>query len=140
MDQNTERLIRDRAYQIWEEEHCSQGKDLEQWFRAENAIRQNDSRHLQPAFDSDSSDQEGIRAAREYERRSKTFENSGLIDAKAKEAERAIEGPEADILKAAEKGGKRRSIGIADSETRPSLGTALLGALRRGLKMIISEL
>jgi hypothetical protein len=34
MDQNVERRIRDRAYAIWEDEGCPEGREVEHWMRA----------------------------------------------------------------------------------------------------------
>lgn len=34
-----EELIRARSYQIWEREHCPQGRQLEHWFRAKAELR-----------------------------------------------------------------------------------------------------
>lgn len=34
-----EEAIRQRSYQIWQREHCPQGKHLEHWFRAKAELR-----------------------------------------------------------------------------------------------------
>ena len=108
MDQNTQ-IISDRAYHIWESEGCPDGHALEHWLRAEREILvegDDDGREL-----TDSQDKEGIRAARRYERSAKKFEESGKADVKAQEAERALDGPEAESLKTAEQIGKKRGKG-----------------------------
>jgi hypothetical protein len=38
MDQNVERRIRDRAYSIWKEEGCPEGRDVEHWLRAAQEV------------------------------------------------------------------------------------------------------
>ena len=107
---NLHTVISDRAYGLWESEGCPDGHALEHWLRAEREIllESNDD----PRADlTDSRDKEGIRAARRYELSAEKFEESGKADAKAQEAERAIEGPEAQNLKKAEQIGKSRGKG-----------------------------
>jgi len=110
MDHNTQTLISDRAYYIWESEGCPDGQALEHWLRAEREILLEGGADLQPEL-TDSQDKEGIRAARQYEHSAKKIEESGKADVKAQEAERALEGPEAETLKTAEQIGKRRGRG-----------------------------
>jgi Protein of unknown function (DUF2934) len=43
-----ERAIRERAYSIWEEEGCPQGKDLDHWLRAEAEIGSAGQLHARP--------------------------------------------------------------------------------------------
>jgi hypothetical protein len=107
---NLHTVISDRAYGLWESEGCPDGHALEHWLRAEREIllESNDD----PRADlTDSRDKEGIRAARRYELSAEKFEESGKADAKAQEAERAIEGPGAQSLKKAEQIGKSRGKG-----------------------------
>lgn len=40
-------LIRERSYQIWEREHCPQGKHLEHWLRAKAELRSERLRRMQ---------------------------------------------------------------------------------------------
>jgi hypothetical protein len=55
---------------------------------------------------------EGSRtAARHYNEAQQRYVESGRVDQAAKEAERAIEGPEGDELRRAEEEGKRRAAG-----------------------------
>jgi len=107
METDVEILIRDRAYQIWEDEGHPDGFAVEHWVRAEREILNGANESGQIGFDAGSSDKEGIAAAREYERGVKKFEARGEAEAKAEEAERAIEGPEREGLKSAEQVGKR---------------------------------
>jgi hypothetical protein len=115
MDQR--QMIRELAYQMWEIEGRPEGRALEHWVRAEHKVRPNGADNHQrredpqPRFDTDASDQEGIRAAREYERGVKRTENGGQEEAKAKEAEQALDGAEGAALKKAEQVGKSRRKG-----------------------------
>jgi hypothetical protein len=112
MDSNQYTQIGEAAYFLWESENRPHGKELDHWLRAERQMRSEDSiLSAQTNFDSDSSDQEGIRAARQFERGAQDFEYSGNADAKAEEAKRAIDGPEACALRAAEEEGKKRKKG-----------------------------
>jgi hypothetical protein len=107
-------MIRELAYEIWEIEGRPEGRALEYWVRAERRILSNGMEahpHPQSEFDMDASDQEGIRAAREYEQGVKDTENRGQVEAQAAEAERAIEGAEGAELKKAEQVGKSRRKG-----------------------------
>ena len=54
-------------------------------------------------------DRIGKLASREYDCNAKNFSESGPVEAKASEAERALEGPEAESLKRAEQIGKQHS-------------------------------
>jgi hypothetical protein len=115
MDQR--QMIRELAYRMWEIEGRPEGRALEHWVRAEHKVLSNvadehrNSEPPQPRFDTDASDQEGIRAARAYERGVQHTENGGQMEAKAKEAERAVEGAEGAALKTAEQVGKSRRKG-----------------------------
>jgi Protein of unknown function (DUF2934) len=111
MDSNQQTRIREAAYFIWKSENKPDGKELDHWLRAERNMRSENNLTAQTNFDSDSSDQEGIRAARQFERSAQDFEYSGKADAKAEEAKRAIEGPEASALRDAEEEGKKRRKG-----------------------------
>ncbi len=104
-------LIRMRAYEIWESEGYPEGKADDHWLQAEAEIQEQTSGQSQSAFDPESSDEEGIHAARQYEQGLKQFEASGQSDSKAKEAEQALDGPEAATLKKAEQIGKKRGRG-----------------------------
>jgi hypothetical protein len=42
MPEQKEQAIRERAYAIWKEEGCPDGKDLEHWLRAEAEINSDD--------------------------------------------------------------------------------------------------
>ncbi|HWK46476.1 MAG TPA: hypothetical protein VNT30_17275 [Stellaceae bacterium] len=50
-------------------------------------------------------------AAREYNKDTRKFTESGQVEAKAREAQRAVDGPEAQELKRAEAEGRRHSHG-----------------------------
>ena len=104
-------LIRMRAYEIWESEGYPEGKAEDHWLLAEAEILKQPQEYSPSDFDPESSDEEGIHAAREYEQGVKQFEQSGKADAKAKEAEHALDGPEGAALKKAEQIGKKRARG-----------------------------
>ena len=104
-------LIRMRAYDIWESEGYPEGKAECHWLQAEAEILKQTQEHSQSDFSPESSDEEGIRAARQYEHGVKRFEQSGKAEAKAREAERALDGPEGATLKKAEQVGKKRAKG-----------------------------
>jgi hypothetical protein len=108
---DTQILIRMRAYEIWEIEGYPEGKAEDHWLRAEAEILKQTQEHSQSDFDPESSDEEGIHAARQYEQGVRQFEQSGKADAKAREAERALDGPEGATLKKAEQVGKKRARG-----------------------------
>ena len=50
-------------------------------------------------------------AAREYNRATEKFAASGKVDAKAREAAKAVDGPEGDALRRAEQAGKAHAHG-----------------------------
>ena len=111
MDSNQQTRVSETAYFIWESENRPNGKALDHWLRAERQIPSEDNVTAQSNFDSESSDKEGIRAAKQYERSAQDFEDSNKADSKAEEAKRAIEGSEASALRAAEEEGKKRRKG-----------------------------
>ena len=110
MADNLHTVISDRAYGLWESEGCPDGHALEHWLRAEREILQENGDDPWAEL-TDSQDKEGVTAARRYERSAQKFEESGKADAKAQDAERALEGPEAEALKKAEQTGKSRGKG-----------------------------
>lgn len=92
------RRIRERAYEIWESKGRPEGRQDEDWFEAESQLDLNEP-----------NDEAGLEAAHEYEREERKFEQSGQVARKAEEARRAIDGPEAEMLKRAEQAGKDRA-------------------------------
>ncbi|HXN85072.1 MAG TPA: DUF2934 domain-containing protein [Candidatus Binataceae bacterium] len=101
--------IRERAYQIWESLGHPQGDHDDHWLQAEREILGKDA----APPDSFSHEAAGRDAARDYDRDVKKFSESGQVDAKVKEAERALDGPEREELRRAEEAGKRRSKNAA---------------------------
>jgi hypothetical protein len=101
--------IRQRAYQIWESLGHPQGSHDDHWLQAEREILGKDA----AAPDSFSHEAAGQDAARAYDRDVKKFSESGRVDAKVMEAERALDGPEREELKRAEEAGKRRGKSAA---------------------------
>jgi len=97
--------IRERAYQIWESLGQPHGRHDDHWLQAEREILGKDA--AEPgSFLNEAAGQEATRA---YDRNVKKFSDSGQVDNKMKEAERALEGPEREELKRAEEAGKRRA-------------------------------
>ncbi|MGC1676137.1 MAG: DUF2934 domain-containing protein [Candidatus Binataceae bacterium] len=92
------RHIRERAYEIWESKGRPEGRQDEDWYEAESQIGSNEPK-----------EEAGIEAAHKYEREERKFEQSGQVARKAEEARRAIDGPEAEMLKRAEQAGKDRA-------------------------------
>jgi hypothetical protein len=93
-----DRRIRERAYEIWESKGRPEGRQDEDWYEAESQISSNEPK-----------EEAGLEAAHEYETELKKFERSGQVARKAEEARRAIDGPEAEVLKRAEQAGKDRA-------------------------------
>lgn len=98
-----EQAVRERAYEIWEEEGRPEGREEEHWRRArrEVAIREG-------AMEDEKED---LESARNYDNKVKQFEKSGRVGPAAEEARRAIDGPEKKELKRAEEIGKNRARG-----------------------------
>jgi Protein of unknown function (DUF2934) len=92
----------ERAYELWQREGQPEGRHLEHWLAAER----------EDASGEEANEGEGNRtAAREYNRDTRDFVESGEVETKAREAEEALDGPEAKELAEAEEAGKRRSRG-----------------------------
>ena len=109
MDERIQRISL-RAYELWEQLGRPKGHDLEDWLQAEREI--NDEMGSGHANGDGANEGEGSRsAARDYNTRTEKFVGSGRVEAKAREAARAMDGPEAGALKAAEATGKRHSHG-----------------------------
>ena len=62
-----------------------------------------------PSMGGGATDKIGREAAREYDRNAKSFSESGQVETKAREAERALDSPEAESLRRAEQVGKQHS-------------------------------
>jgi hypothetical protein len=58
-------------------------------------------------------------AAKAYNRDTQRFVESGRVEAKAREAQQAVDGPEGDALKRAEAEGRRHSHGEDPALKRP---------------------
>lgn len=109
MDERIQRISL-RAYEIWELRGRPTGHDLEDWLEAEREIDLEMGKGTESP--SDANEGEGSRtAARAYNSRTKRFVDKGPVEEKAREAAQALDGPEADDLRAAEDAGKRHSHG-----------------------------
>lgn len=100
-----EHRIRDRAHQLWLNDGQPDGRALDHWLKAQSEVegegqsqRKNEGEGSQTA-------------ARAYNSKAAKFAQSGQVEAKAKEARDAVDGPEGAELKRAERIGKRRSRG-----------------------------
>lgn len=103
MNSNDTHRIRERAYQIWIREGQPEGRELENWHQAERELAEEDARA------EDEHEEDGLAAAREYDRDAEEFGESGNVDRSAREASDSLSGPEAEKLKEAEAAGKSRS-------------------------------
>jgi hypothetical protein len=71
-----------------------------------------DRADIERAAHSSKNEGEGSQSgARDYNERTRSFVESGQVEGKAKEAEKAIEGKEGEALKRAEQEGKRHAKG-----------------------------
>jgi hypothetical protein len=99
-----ERKIRERAYLLWEEQGRPAAKNLEHWLDAERSLE---------GQGSGGNEGEGSQTgAREYNRATREFVETGWVDAAAQEAANALDDEtEAVDLQEAEEAGKARSHG-----------------------------
>jgi hypothetical protein len=103
--------IHEHAYHLWEKEGRPNGRHLEHWTQAESEVGEHEDFANNHQVNSNGSDPHGIHAAEEYNHNVQETVQSGKSDAAAKEAKRAVEGPERESLKRAEETGKRASKG-----------------------------
>jgi hypothetical protein len=96
------RKVRERAYQIRQDEGRTDGREQEHWRRAERELAGEHPCGCAP-------DAAGRDAAREYDDKAGRFSRSGQAETKAREAQEALDGPEAAALKKAETAGKSHS-------------------------------
>jgi hypothetical protein len=96
--------IRERAYLLWEQQGRPAGKDVDHWLAAERSLE---------GQGSDSNEGEGSQTgAREYNRSTREFVETGWVEAAAQEAANALDDEtEAAELRKAEEAGKARSHG-----------------------------
>ena len=95
MTNDLEHRIRHRAYQLWVDDGQPDGLALDYWLKAQSEI-EGEGRQT---------------AARAYNSEAAKFAKSGQVEAKAKEARDAVDGPEGTELKRAERVRKRRGRG-----------------------------
>jgi len=95
--------VRDRAYQIWQQQGEPEGLHTEHWLQAEEEVGASES----------ANEGEGNRtAARQYDEAATEFAHSGKVEPAADAAVKSLDDPvEAEKLKEAEKVGKGRSHG-----------------------------
>jgi len=99
-----ERRIRERAFEIWIREGCPKDRELENWHQAEREIAMSEAGQAEEGEDLDS--------ARDYDRKVREFEDNGRVEPAAREAVRAVNSPENEELKRAERVGKSRAKGF----------------------------
>jgi hypothetical protein len=93
--------IRDRAYQLWEEQGRPEGRETDHWAEAERQVR--------PGVNEGEGSQTGARA---YNEATREFVASGWVAAAAQEAENSLDDEaEAAELRRAEATGKSHSHG-----------------------------
>ncbi|MEA2781794.1 MAG: hypothetical protein QOK29_3338 [Rhodospirillaceae bacterium] len=109
--------IRLRAYELWVAEGRPESRDMEYWLRAEQEINGPDAT---AGGRGGANEGEGNRtAAREFNRQEVAFVSRGGVEAKAKEAKEAVDGPEGEELRRAEAAGRSRSRGEDPSVNTP---------------------
>jgi hypothetical protein len=103
--------IKQRAYELWVAEGRPHAKDIEYWLRAEQEIT--DAEGAPAAAEGGPANEgEGSRtAARAFNREQAAFAQHEDVEAKAREAEKALEGGDGAQLRRAEEKGKSRSRG-----------------------------
>jgi Protein of unknown function (DUF2934) len=103
--------IRQRAYELWVAEGRPHAKDIDYWLRAEQEIA--DAGAAPAAAEGGRANEgEGNRsAARAFNREQTAFARHEDVEAKAREAEKALEGAQGAQLRRAEEKGKTRSHG-----------------------------
>ncbi len=99
--------VRQRAYEIWEMEGRPEGRHAEHWHEAETALAREAA--------SGNQGEGNVGAARTYNEQTRKFVEEGRVEAAAKSAEQALDGPEAESLKQAETAGRKRSHAPAES-------------------------
>ena len=78
----------------------------------DNTKRDRDRADIERASHAPENEGEGSQSgARDYDERTRKFVESGQVEKKAKEAEKAIESPEGDALRKAEEEGKKHAKG-----------------------------
>ncbi len=107
MTDQREQHIRDRAHQKWLEDGQPEGRDLDHWLKAEIELFGD----LQTEQAAKVEGEGSYTASRAYNTETEKFAKSGQVKEKAREAAKALDGPEAAELKRAEKVGKSRSKG-----------------------------
>jgi hypothetical protein len=95
--------IRRRAYEIWEGN--SDGNAEEHWLQAERELLGSAAAPAE-AFHGDAAGFEGTRA---YDDHATKFGANGRVEEKVREAEAALDGPEREELRRAERDGKSRA-------------------------------
>ena len=106
-----EHRIRHRAHQLWVDDGQPDGRALDYWLKAQSEVEGEAKSQSQSQSRRKNEGEGSQTAARAYNSKAAKFAQSGQVDAKAKEARDAIDGPEGLELKRAERIGKRRSRG-----------------------------
>ena len=102
-----QQLVALRAYEIWERKGRPDGHDMECWFEAEREITVQEQGSKGDGVEGEGS----YSAARSYDRGVQNFEKTGQVEAKAREAAKALDGPEAESMRRAEAIGRSHSHG-----------------------------
>jgi hypothetical protein len=109
--------IRLRAHELWEQEGRPHGREEEHWRQAEREF----DAQATPSAPAQANEGEGNRtAAHRYNQGTKDFIESGQVDEKAREAAKAVSGPEGEELRQAEETAKRRGQAKEPARRRAS--------------------
>jgi hypothetical protein len=106
---DTTQKIRERAYQLWQEEGEPEGQEAEYWLQAERELQEG---AMDNAGDGAHEGEGSQRGARASDKATTAFAHSGKVAGAAANAVKALDNPaEAAEMKAAERSGKSRSRG-----------------------------
>jgi len=108
MTNHHEHRIRERAHQLWIDDGQPEGQSLHYWLKAQSELGDDAGEEKPNAQNEGEGNQT---AALAYDAEATKFAQSGQVEAKAKEAKAAVDGPEGPELRRAERVGKRRSRG-----------------------------
>jgi hypothetical protein len=97
-----------RAYEIWEREGRPHGHASDHWLEAERQLAHEDGATASSGVNEGEGSRTGARA---YDQAATAFARSGQVEAAAREAAAAIDGPEGAALRQAEEAGRRHSHG-----------------------------
>ena len=114
MSNERDQQIKEHAYRLWQEAGRPADRALDHWVEAERRIKQGGTTAGQ------ANEGEGnVTAARNYNRKTRNFAETGPVEKQAKQAAADLDGPKQQSLQKAEAAGRSRSRG-EDPAVRPS--------------------